>query len=221
MKTHQFRESLQWGDSKKDEPFWDVVYRKAFPNLVNHMPTPGDVASQRMGIDRVLLLANGKNIHIDEKKRAKEYNDILLEYISVDTTGVLGWIEKDLAIDFLAYAFVSSGRCYLFSWPLLRLAWQQNRERWMQAYRPVIAQNRDYKTYSLPIPIGILQRSIARALVINVEPEERLTATRESARAENDNVDAALSRPAHIDEGRAQDIANFDPADDVLSPWGR
>ena len=169
-RLHNFRERLEWSECQKDEPFWDVVYRKAFPNLVNHMPTPGDVASQRMGIDRIVFLANGRSIMIDEKKRGKEYNDILLEYVSVDTTGATGaagWIEKDLAIDFLAYAFVPSGRCYLFPWPMLRQAWETNKARWKAAYRPVIARNRDYSTYSLPIPIPELQRSIARCCVID------------------------------------------------------
>ena len=165
---HDFRERLDWSESQKDEPFWDAVYQKAFPNIVNHMPAPGDVASQRMGIDRVVFLANGRSVLIDEKKRGKEYDDILLEYISVDTTGAPGWIEKDMAIDFLAYAFIPSRRCYLYSWPLLRQAWEANKERWLTLYRPVIARNRDYSTYSLPIPILVLQRAIARSQVIDV-----------------------------------------------------
>lgn len=196
--VHQFRERLEWSEAQRDEPFWDVVYRKAFPNLVNHMPTPGDVASQRMGIDRVVFLANSRTIHIDEKKRGKEYGDILLEYVSVDTTGAPGWIEKDLAIDFLAYAFIPSGRCYLFSWPLLRLAWQNNKERWKTIYRPVIARNNGYKTFSLPVPIPELQRSIARALLIEVQPAERWAAAAEATDTENAAIDAALSPADHV-----------------------
>lgn len=206
-RLHNFRERLEWGECQKDEPFWDVVYRKAFPNLVNHMPTPGDVASQRMGIDRVVFLANGRSIMIDEKKRGKEYNDILLEYVSVDTTGAAGWIEKDLAIDFLAYAFVPSGRCYLFSWPLLRQAWENNKTRWKAAYRPVVARNRDYSTYSLPIPIPELQRSIARCSVIDVQPSERINASHNIISEQNENIDAALSPAAP------------NPFDDMISDY--
>jgi len=213
---HDFARSLAWGECQKDEAFWDVVYRKAFPNLVNHMPTPGDVASQRMGIDRVIFLANGRTIQIDEKKRGKEYGDILLEYISVDTTGAPGWIEKDLAIDFLAYAFIPSGRCYLFSWPLLRLAWQTNRERWKALYRPVIARNQRYKTFSLPIPIPELQRCIARCLIIDVQPQERIIAIQQSEDEENANIDAALSpEPAPLD---ADDVSDYEAR---LSAWAK
>ena len=169
MKPWDFMERRNWGDSDTDDPFWDGVYRKAFPNLVNHMATVGDHASQRMGIDRIILLANGRTVYIDEKKREKEYGDILLEYISVDTTGAPGWIEKDLAIDYLAYAFINSGRCYLFSWPLLRQAWAVYGERWKAAYSPVCGANRGYKSYSLPIPIPTLQRAIARCSVVNIQ----------------------------------------------------
>ena len=115
-----------------NEEFWSAIYNKAFPNLVNMMACPGDYASQRMGIDRVLLLSNGKVLKIDEKKREKEYNDILLEYLSNDQTNAPGWIEKDLAIDYLAYAFIQSRRCYLFPWAILRRAWMDNRQDWKQ-----------------------------------------------------------------------------------------
>ena len=87
--VHDFRERLSWSEEASTEPFWNAVYHKAFPNLVNHMQCIGDTVSQRMGIDRVLFLTNGKTLYVDEKKRQREYNDILLEYISVDTTGRL------------------------------------------------------------------------------------------------------------------------------------
>jgi hypothetical protein len=58
------------------------------------MPCTGNTSSQRQGIDRVIHLANGQTIYIDEKKRASVYPDILLEYISVDKTGALGMIDS-------------------------------------------------------------------------------------------------------------------------------
>lgn len=169
---HSFNRSLEWSEQASHEPFWDAVYRKAFSNLVSHMPTPGDFQSQRMGIDRSILLANGKTLYVDEKKRSREYGDILLEYISVDTTNTPGWIEKDLAIDYLAYAFMQSQRCYLFSWPLLRRAWQMNRDAWFSRYEPIIAQNKGYHTHCLPIPIPTLQRAVAVALVIDLQDKD-------------------------------------------------
>jgi hypothetical protein len=96
---HDFKERLEFSESASGEPFWDAIYRKAFPGMVSHMPCPGDTQSQRLGIDRLILLSSGRVLAIDEKKREQDYNDILLEYLSNDSTGAPGWIEKELQID--------------------------------------------------------------------------------------------------------------------------
>jgi len=165
--VHDFRERNQWSLSASDEPFWAAVYNKAFPGLL-HTELNTDIDRQKQGIDRVLYLANGNVLYVDEKKRERVYSDILLEYVSVDSTGAPGWIEKDLAIDYLAYAFIPSKLCYLFPWPMLRRAWLQFRDAWKQAYVPVRAQNRNYVTWSLPVPISVLQRAVSTAAVIDV-----------------------------------------------------
>lgn len=175
---HNFQEQLQWSESAGYEPFWDAVYRKAFPNLVNHMLCSGDTLGQRMGVDRLLYLSNNLTIAIDEKKRKEVYPDVLLEYISVDTTGAPGWMDKDLAIDYLAYAFIPTKQCYLFPWQLLRRAWLYFRNEWIQngqrkqdGFKIVWAQNNGYKTYSVAVPIKAVQSAIQRALIIDVSTE--------------------------------------------------
>lgn len=168
---HDFRERLAFSEAASAEPFWDAVYRKAFPDLVNHMQTTGATASQRSGIDRVLHLRNGRTIYIDEKKREQEYPDILLEYVSVDTTGAPGWIEKDLTIDYIAYAFMPTHRCYLFPWLMLRRAWLHHGNEWKRQYRIVVAQNKGYKTYSVAIPTNVLRKAVSVAQIIDVSSE--------------------------------------------------
>lgn len=171
--THDFKQQLAWSEAGGDESFWVAAYRSAFPNFVNCMQTTGDTAAQRMGIDRVIALSNGVNLRIDEKKRRKDYGDILLEYISVDTTGALGWIEKDLQIDYLAYAFMESHRVYLLPWLLLRKAWIKNGTAWIEAgrqhkagFRLVEADNRRYKTLSVAVPTNVLFNAISKAALI-------------------------------------------------------
>ena len=166
--VHDFHERLDFSEQAGHEAFWDAVYRKAFPSLVMHQSVIGDSACQRAGIDRVILLSNNKSLYIDEKKREREYNDILLEYISADTINSPGWIEKDLAIDYLAYAFMQSQRCYLFSWPLLRRAWQNFKPVWIKRYPRIEAQNHGYKTISVAVPIEVLRRAVSTAAVIQL-----------------------------------------------------
>lgn len=166
---HDFRERLAYSEVASDEPFWNAVYRKAFPSMVNLMLASGDTESQRMGIDRVIILSNGQVLKIDEKKRTEIFQDILLEYISVDKTGAPGWIEKDLAIDFLAYAFMPNKRVYLFPWLLLRRAWRHFKDKWIEMYPKITANNNGYKTISVAVPIEVLVKAVNAASVIQLE----------------------------------------------------
>ena len=168
MTIHNFTEQLEYSEEASDELFWNNVYRKAFPNMVNCMLASGDVKSQRMGIDRVVFLSNSKALYIDEKKRRKDWGDILLEYISVDTTNAPGWIEKDLTIDYLAYAFMDSEIVYLFPWNMLQRAWSNYKDKWIGTYQKIEAQNKGYKTISVAVPIQVLQNSVSLAAVIKL-----------------------------------------------------
>ena len=169
--SHNFKQQLAWSEAQGHEPFWDAVYRKAFPDMVNHLLCSGDTKGQRNGVDRIVYLRNDKVLRIDEKKRVKDYSDILLEYVSVDRTGSPGWIEKDLTIDYLAYAFMPSKTCYLFDWLMLKRVWRQRGEQWKTAYRRVEAQNDTYKTISVAVPISVLRQAISTAAVIDVAKE--------------------------------------------------
>lgn len=166
--VHDFHERLDFSLKASDEPFWEAVYRKAFPSMVGHMLCNGNTTGQHRGVDRLVYLANDRVLRIDEKKREKDYSDILLEYLSVDTKGAPGWIEKDLAIDYLAYAFMPSRRVYLFDWLMLRRAWRLFGEQWKAKHRLVIARNNGYKTHSVAVPIKTLCVAVARSRIIEV-----------------------------------------------------
>lgn len=161
IKINRFHNDLAYSEKASEESFWEQIYRKAFPNFVSMMGCSMDCASQHMGIDRVILLANGLTLKIDEKKRREDRDDILLEYLSNDKTGAPGWIEKDLAIHYLAYAFMPSRQCYLFDWPMLRSAWiNWGEKRWKKLYSIPPAHNPGYDTYSVAVPITELRNCI-------------------------------------------------------------
>jgi hypothetical protein len=172
MKVHEFENDLRFSEEASCESFWNAIYEKAFPTLVSSMSCPGDYESQRQGIDRVVLLSSGQLLRIDEKKRRGQWNDMLLEYIANDQTNAPGWIEKNLAIDYLAYAFMPTQTCYLFPWPFLQKAWFENKERWLVKYRKVPAQNPTYKTWCLAVPINSLYYAVNQATRITLDREE-------------------------------------------------
>lgn len=172
--ARDFHTDNRYSLAASEETFWQAVYRKAFPNLLRSELCT-DLPWQRQGVDRVLYLSNGRTLYIDEKKRAREYSDILLEYTSAAERNTPGWIEKDLAIDYLAYGFMQSKRCYLFPWAMLRRAWTQYGATWKVRYREVIARtqvgNFTYQTLSVPVPIDVLRRAVSTASVIDVSME--------------------------------------------------
>lgn len=169
-KIHHFDQSLRESEQGSLEPFWADVYARHFPTMVACVPLRGDTESQRQGKDRAIHLANGDVLHVDEKIRPKRRDDrdILLEYLSNSRTGSAGWIEQDKAIDYLAYAFVSLRRVYIFPWLQLRRAWLHYKIEWQAQYAPVAARNNTYTTYSTPVPTVILRKAISTAAIIQL-----------------------------------------------------
>lgn len=171
-KVHSFEESLNKAENQANDLLWKQVYKKAFPNMVNCMPLRKDCEMQRMGVDRVITLDNSRTLYIDEKIRFKNYPDILLEFISVDTTGAVGWMEKPLAIDYLAYMFFEAKKVYMIDWRMLKRVWKYYGERWKKKYTSVVADNGTYKTHSIAVPIDDLLKAVSNAGMIKLKIDD-------------------------------------------------
>ena len=159
-----------------DLPFWEPVYRDAFPTMEAMVDHRGDGEHQRAGIDRSIILANSKQILIDEKVRFKDYGDILLEYWSNAERKVPGWVCKPLRADFIAYAIAPAGKCYLLPVLQLQRAWEIHGDEWKRKYKPRKALNENgngngrYTTICLAISVGTLFSAIGNCLRIYFEP---------------------------------------------------
>lgn len=173
---HSFQESLSKSQAQEDAPWWPRVYSLAFPGHLSAVSVRSDGWAQRGGVDRVVTLASGKTVTIDEKVRYESYSDILLETWSSVQSKSPGWMQKDLACDFIAYAFVPDERCYLFSFPILRCAWLKHGREWIReakesrnGFRVVNANNGSYTTRSIAVPIPELMGALHDAQVISWE----------------------------------------------------
>src|SRR5678815_3458939 len=133
MTARTFQQDLAYSLEGREEEFWGAVYRRSFPDLM-HTELCDEKEKQKQGVDRVLYLANSNVLYVDEKKRREAYPDIGLEYIGNTTYQTPGWMEKDLIMDYLAYAVMPLRIAYLLPWPLLRRAWNQNRDQWIARY---------------------------------------------------------------------------------------
>lgn len=178
--VHSFTERLEWSEQLSDEPSWVEFYRKLWPNLLSATKLPGPSWQQERGIDRRIELGNGRMFTIDEKKREKDYGDILLEthddcQYDPDEKRILsshrpGWaMNKHKVCDFVAYAVIPAGKVYLLPFEILRLtldrmlpAWQQGQDR---ARWPIAARNNGYWTINVGVPWAALRQQLTETMV--------------------------------------------------------
>lgn len=182
--VHNFAESLAMSHKMEEAPWWEPVYRQAFPNFGAMHSVRSDGWAQRGGIDRLVFLKSGKTVTIDEKVRAEKWPDILLERWSSKENQTPGWIQKDLACDFIAYAFVPSETCYLLPFLSLRKAWLDHGRHWISmaesgpldakgnpkgkdGFKVVAAKNNGYTTESIAVPTGVLLKSITESMSVS------------------------------------------------------
>ena len=168
--NNDFHRDLSWSKAQADDPMWEAVYRQAFPTFSGMAYVHDDGEDQRSGVDRIVSLAGGRRVLIDEKVRRKVYPDILLEFWSVYVADKKkrkpGWIAKNLATDYIAYAFLPVRTAYLLPFLQLRRAWYVNRREWVAKFGTREAQNPGYVTVSCPVPTATLMAAIQDAMTV-------------------------------------------------------
>lgn len=172
--VHDFRESLRASHEQANAPFWLAAYRRAFPTLQAAVCVREDGWAQRGGVDRLLTLACGRVVRIDEKVRLKDYGDILLERWSNYEKGVPGWIVVPLLCDYIAYAVLPLRTCYLLPTLELQRAWRECGPDWARrakagdsGFRIVRAKNDRYETISIAVPKEVVFSAIRDSMVVS------------------------------------------------------
>lgn len=166
MAVHEFKKDLKF--STEQEEFLAEIYQGYFNNMINSEFVI-DLDMQKSGIDRIIHLSNGKTVTVDEKiRRIENTTDILLEYVSNNATGALGWIEKDSAVDYICYIWLPAKKAVLLPFFLLRKAWLTNKEQWLSEYKTYKAYNQNYHSLNVAIPTKILMQAIRREMFIEI-----------------------------------------------------
>ena len=170
---NNFKEDLKYSHECEDDSCWIEIYKKAFPNVQKIISHKEDGIHQRNGIDRSIIMTNSKQILVDEKaRRIKDTGDIMLEYVSNDRTQTLGWAEKALLADYIAYAFIPSGKAYMLPVLQMQAAWMKNKELWIARYGTRKAKNEYYNTLNCPVPTNELFSCIGSMLRIKFNQEQ-------------------------------------------------
>lgn len=172
--TNNFARSLDRSHRASDLPIWEECYIQFFPKMQGMHVHAQDGDHQRTGVDRTVIMSNGKVVSVDEKireknrKTGKVYSDIALEEWSDFDRKVAGWVIKELLCDYIAYAILPLGKCYLLPVLQLQQAWLHEGEIWKSMFPRVAAYNefngRKWLTVSWGIPVDILFKAIGGCL---------------------------------------------------------
>lgn len=100
MKEHNFNKSLLY--EKEGFEFQDSIYKKLNPSIIEIQRTEYEEdegrENQRKDIDLFFFMNDGKKFKISEKRREKDYGDILFEVLHVGKESKkrrLGWIHNE------------------------------------------------------------------------------------------------------------------------------
>lgn len=156
---NNFQKDLIYSLKRNEDETINQTYFRIFPDLKEIVPEER-LEYQLKGIDKRLIFENSREMLVDEKKRRKDYGDILLEEYSNFENKKIGWLGRDKQTDYIAYVIYDSKKMYLLPFKLLQLAWLKNYPDWLDKYGRKFANNGNYKTSNIPIPTNELLNKI-------------------------------------------------------------
>lgn len=168
---HDFKTSLKF--SYLYDGDINAFYEELFPTLVN-IEIITDKIRQKQGIDKILHFKSGKKIFIDEKKREKDYGDILLEEYSIWEEKVNGWLKDEKKTDYIVYIILPIKTIYFLPYLLVRNAFLENYSKWLENYGRVFAENKGYYTSNIPVIESELFKAINNQMKFKYQPKSNI-----------------------------------------------
>jgi hypothetical protein len=177
---HDFHECLARSHAAHTLPIWEACYRQFFSSFLDMHYHDKDSDLQRLGVDRSVVLSHGKYVFVDEKvrfpnaKTGRVYTDIALEEWSDEERKIPGWVVKRLMCDYIAYAILAIGKCWLLPTLQLQEAWLKHSKSWKSKgiLKPIRSKNLGYTTLSWGIEEKILFPAIGGCLRATFQPIE-------------------------------------------------
>ncbi len=162
-----FQQDLVYSYEANSDKSINNAYFKAFPHLVR-IEVVESLPLQMRGIDKILHFSEGNSVNVDEKKRRKDYGDILLEEYSNWQTKRVGWLGKTKYTDYITYVIEPTKQIYFFPFLLLQRIWLDNYHDWIAKYGRKFAKNDGYVTSNVAIPKSILLNELQAAFSLSL-----------------------------------------------------
>lgn len=129
-----------------------------------------DKKKQKQGVDKTIFLKDGTSILVEEKFREPKYwpnrlTDILLEYISIDTKDIPGWVYTSKS-DYLVVLYkhpleLNESEIYVLPFKAIRKWVKTNNEQFM-ACKDIVATNTNWRTISKEVPLEMIMKMIEK-----------------------------------------------------------
>ena len=129
-----------------------------------------DKKKQKQGVDKTILLKDGTEILVEEKFREAKYwpnrlTDILLEYISIDTKDIPGWVYTSKS-DYLVILYkhpleMNESEIYVLPFKSIR-KWVNTHNEEFMACKDIVATNTNWRTISKEVPLEMIMRMIEK-----------------------------------------------------------
>jgi hypothetical protein len=154
----------------------ESAYKRYFVNMIGIIRNNDKNELGVGGADAVIQLSNGRTVFIDEKIRSSKYEskDILIELDH--SNGVVGWANKNLSVDYIAYCWLSDRKVLMLEYPLFKRLWKnhgkgliENGEDNKNGCRIIEAENRSYVSRSLIIPTKSLLSRMHSGVFVHAE----------------------------------------------------
>lgn len=165
---HDFHTDLEYSLESGENAIFNRFYFRIFPHLLR-VEKIMDENLQKQGIDKILHFEGGKTLSIDEKKRRKDYGDILLEEYSDFDRKKVGWLGASKHTDYIVYAIMPTEKVYLFPFLLLQRVWIRHYRNWKEKYERKFAYNDGYRTSNLAIPTGVILAALSEEMKHRLE----------------------------------------------------
>lgn len=144
----------------------DNLYRKVFPDFVEIDRNVG-LSQDKAGIDVIITLESGKQLFIDEKKRRKNYRDILLEIHHDEKENKLGYIlDPKKKTDFIVYIIEPTSEVFIFSTHLLKKVLIDNFKEWKDEFGVLRTDPQPWISTGIPVPSERIYLAMGKPFIL-------------------------------------------------------
>lgn len=131
-KIYLFEDNVAFSEENERDKRWEQFYRTFFPRISYIEFIPKKDERQKVGIDKIIHLEDGKQHNIDEKVDRKGYPRFPIEIWQAKNINLRGWaVKEDQKTNYIAYLVKPSQEYYLIPYEEIKDTYYRNEQQWL------------------------------------------------------------------------------------------